>query len=115
MHSVSAAHGVRMYCACAQCETHILVLKQFRDAKEERRGLLSAKRFTNVQQVDDFGQQDATFSGRDGSLVEHASLLDDRLRSRDEGRNRPVSVTFHPFIASSSWSRDSSETLTSLR
>lgn len=40
----------------------IFILEEFRDAEEESGGFLSAESFTNVEEVDDFGEEDTTFS-----------------------------------------------------
>lgn len=60
--------------------THVLVLEQLGDAKEEGRRLLGAEGLADIEEVDDLGEEDATFPGTDRGLVEDARLLDDGLQ-----------------------------------
>lgn len=57
--------------------THVFVLEQLGDAKEERRSLLRAKCLSNIQQVDDLCQQYPTFARAYRGFIEDARFLDD--------------------------------------
>ena len=54
------------------------MLEQLRHAEEQGRCLLRGERLSSVQEVDDTRQEGSAFPRRDGRLVEHAGLLNDR-------------------------------------
>lgn len=57
--------------------TYVLVLKELRHTEEEVRTFMRAEDLPSGEQVYDLGEKDATFSGRDWTLVKDASLLED--------------------------------------
>lgn len=56
--------------------THILMLEQLCDTKEERGRLLAIERFPDIEKVNDLCEENAALAGADGRLVEYAGLLD---------------------------------------
>jgi hypothetical protein len=62
-------------------QAYVLVLEELSDAEEEGGGLLGTEGLADVEEVDDFGEEDAALAGADGSLVEDARFLDDGLWS----------------------------------
>lgn len=67
-----------LYLRPRAADTHVLVLEELGDAKEELSGLLDAERLPAIEEVHDPRQQGPALARRDGRLVEAPSLLDHR-------------------------------------
>ena len=67
--------------------THIFVLEEFGHPKEERCSLLCTESLSDIEQVDDFGEEDSTLPRADRSLVEHSSFLYNSLSSENRMRS----------------------------
>lgn len=65
------AVGTAMTLVC----THVLVLEEFRRAKEQISSLLRRQAFSQIQQVDDAGKQGSAFSWTGVGLAEQARFL----------------------------------------
>jgi len=57
--------------------TYILMLEELRRSKEQRGGLLCAKRLANIKQVDNAGEEGPAFPWADWRVIENAGFLDD--------------------------------------
>jgi len=57
---------------------YILVLKQLRDAKEQRRGLLRTERLPDIEEIHYSREQCPAPPWTDGRFIEYAGFLDDR-------------------------------------
>ena len=62
-----------------QTSTHILMLEQFGDAKEQSSRFHRTNRFSHIQEIDNLGEEDSTLPWTDGGFIEHSGFLDDRL------------------------------------
>lgn len=79
--SAKTANRKNAVCEEEELQAYVLVLEELSDAEEEGGGLLGTEGLADIEEVDDFGEEDAALAGADGSLVEDARFLDDGLWS----------------------------------